>query len=448
MLRRTAMVVGFGLLATSFSSGGQQPRDDRLTAGTAAVVIDVVVRDKKGNPIIDLRADEFELFEQAVRQPIGAVTSPSVHYRAAGAAQQKLAKADGQTPSRSDAGATATAPAGDAGQPSLFLTAFVFDRLSPEARVLAAKAASAYVSLDKPAGAFTAIYVLDLAPVTVQPFSADVSELTSALDRVAKQGTAPVGTDVAVRSKSLGDANPAVSPTAGAESAGAPANFTELKRLLEPADIVERKLAQIEQRMVAGVRALEHEQQSQSAISGLRAIVGALGLQQGRKTIVYFSEGIPVTANAEPRFQSLVAAANRLNVAFYTVDAAGLRVHSKGAETAREIDRAGRRGLGDLERGDGAWTKDLEHQDEVLRSSGNSALGHLARQTGGFLIDNTNDLGAGLQRIDQDSRAHYLLAYAPLNAVMDGKYRRVQVKVKRGGARVTHRSGYWAIPIQ
>ena len=47
----------------------------------------------------------------------------------------------------------------------------------------------------------------------------------------------------------------------------------------------------------------------------------------------------------------------------------------------------------------------------------------LADQTGGFLIDDTNDLAAGFRRIDLDRRFHYLLTYTPKNADFNGEWR-------------------------
>jgi VWFA-related protein len=49
----------------------------------------------------------------------------------------------------------------------------------------------------------------------------------------------------------------------------------------------------------------------------------------------------------------------------------------------------------------------------------------------------------GLDRIDQTTRSGYLLAYYPSNANWDGKYRKIEVKVNRPGARVLFRHGYY-----
>src|SRR4029453_17476697 len=76
-------------------------------------------------------------------------------------------------------------------------------------------------------------------------------------------------------------------------------------------------------------------------------------------------------------------------------------------------------------------TTDLERNEFLLRKDPAAALGMLAKETGGFLIDNTNDLASAFQRIDADRRFHYLLTYSPSNTAQDGTFRRIAVKVKR-----------------
>ena len=58
---------------------------------------------------------------------------------------------------------------------------------------------------------------------------------------------------------------------------------------------------------------------------------------------------------------------------------------------------------------------------------------------------NTNDLSQGLGRILRDNEAYYLLAYEPANAARDGKFRKIEVRLRaRPGLRVRTRSGYFA----
>jgi hypothetical protein len=90
-------------------------------------------------------------------------------------------------------------------------------------------------------------------------------------------------------------------------------------------------------------------------------------------------------------------------------------------------------------------TQGLERNETILRSDPRSGLSQLSSQTGGLLISDTNDLKSGMKLIDEDLRTFYLLTYAPKEQLVDGRFRRIEVKVKRGGLSVQNRRGYYAI---
>ena len=60
--------------------------------------------------------------------------------------------------------------------------------------------------------------------------------------------------------------------------------------------------------------ALERDQQGYATTNGLLAVVNGLKAMPGRKTIVFFSEGLAITANVQAKFRSVIASANRANV--------------------------------------------------------------------------------------------------------------------------------------
>lgn len=72
----------------------------------------------------------------------------------------------------------------------------------------------------------------------------------------------------------------------------------------------------------------------------------------------------------------------------------------------------------------------------------NRSLRDLARLTGGQAFIATYAKPA-FDRIDNVTSAQYLLGYYPSNPNWDGKYRRVEVKVKRPGVQVSSRHGYY-----
>ena len=53
----------------------------------------------------------------------------------------------------------------------------------------------------------------------------------------------------------------------------------------------------------------------------------------GRKTIVFFSEGLPVSPALSAQLDAVIDAANRANVTTYAIDAHGLRTQIGGRRT-------------------------------------------------------------------------------------------------------------------
>ena len=73
-------------------------------------------------------------------------------------------------------------------------------------------------------------------------------------------------------------------------------------------------------------------------------------------------------------------------------------------------------------------------------------INSLAVDTGGRVIFNTNNIGDALDEIAADTNVYYVLGYQPANLRYDGKYREIEVRVKRPGVTVRARKGYLALP--
>src|SRR5688572_17232281 len=142
-----------------------------------------------------------------------------------------------------------------------------------------------------------------------------------------------------------------------------------------------------------------------SALEALATQMG--GLREGRKSILFFSQGPPLPPSSpnEQRYRAAMEAANRGNVTIHVIDPRPLgAVGFGGANTLRRI----------------------------------------AADTGGRAIVNTNDPTEQLQGVMADASAYYLIGYTPTRKGNDGKFHEIKVRVKRRGVRVTARSGYWA----
>ncbi|MCI0490045.1 MAG: hypothetical protein L0229_25920 [Blastocatellia bacterium] len=67
-----SIILTFALTAPALSQAQdkQQQQEDKIVLGTTEVLLDVVVRDKKGRPVKDLKASDFEVYEDGVKQQI------------------------------------------------------------------------------------------------------------------------------------------------------------------------------------------------------------------------------------------------------------------------------------------------------------------------------------------------------------------------------------------
>jgi VWFA-related protein len=440
------------------------PAAQRFGAETAGIVVDVVVRDRAGRPVTNLTAEDFEIEEDGIPQKITALT---LVQRGAGEESAGLpaagARAGTPVSVRSSALQERTvAPT---------VVALVFDRLSPEGRAQAHRGALAYLQTSD-ANDIAGVFLIDQSLHTIEPFTTDHARLKTALDAVASRATANYAPDGSrVRSAVGSDTRLGVAFTIGAEHHGGPATATpsnpdptmrapgQLAGLSELFNYLQQRLATTTERLH---EMMMHEQQGHATVTGLLAMVDALGTLPGRKTMVLFAESLLIPPAIDAKFHAVVAAANRANVSIYPVDVAGLRVHSAAATTATQLNAIGLVAVGDmpdldpdpLGTGSGtqareartprSWTKDLEHNEDILRQDPAASLGLLARSTGGFLVNNTNDLAGGFRLIDDDRKFHYLLAYTPANPDFKGEYRRVAVKVRKRKLTVRSRSGYVA----
>ena len=114
----------------------------------------------------------------------------------------------------------------------------------------------------------------------------------------------------------------------------------------------------------------------------------------------------------------LTRQANRSNTTIYTIDPRGL---VGGPDLDQKIDMA-------------------EWQTHV--SSTQSSLRTLAELTGGTAVVNQNDFAKALKKIDAETSDYYVLGYYSNNPDPLKKRRRIEVKTTRQGLNVFHRSEY------
>jgi len=132
------------------------------------------------------------------------------------------------------------------------------------------------------------------------------------------------------------------------------------------------------------------------------------------------------------RFRELLTEANRHNISFYPVNPGGLAVFDSSIRSQQFANPYASPSANPL----GQDSSRLRDRISNLRT--------LAENTDGIAVVDSNDLRAGLAKVVNDVSAYYLLGYYATNTKLDGKYHRIQVKMKRPNTTVKARRGYFA----
>ena len=423
------------VLALSMSGPrAQQRAPGVLSEGVTAVMVDVVVRDRQGEPVPNLTAADFEILENGVPQKIGSFT--------------RISDGDVSAPTAPTAPAAAPGAGGAAAPPVNVgpgVTALVFHELSPEGRQLALDAARSYLGEKEEMAHYVGIFSIDLTLRPLVPFTRNGFAVRRALDVVAAGGTPAFDTpEFQERRSNAADAAENATPPSAGQRGAAPVDAGAPVR----AGSGVAYLDVMQARMIESFTEMERDQQGYAATDALMAIASTMGRLPGRKSVVLFSEGLSIPPAVDRLFQGVIAAANRANVSIYAIDAAGLRTDSGQSALRDRVNAAARIGIetGHADGAGGAFTKVLEGNEGALRSADPAAgLGTLARATGGTLFQNTNNLRTAFERIESDLRNYYLLGYTPTDARFDGKFRTIEVRVKRPNLTVAARKGYFAV---
>jgi VWFA-related protein len=432
--------------ASAFPRAWQEPGQDEETVvvGSTEVLMDAVVKDKKGALVKDLRASDFEVFEDGVKQEIRSFRLVSRERRAE--EKEKAAPGGEAAPAQPTVTRRSAPPA--SARP-LGAVALVFDRLSPEARVRARDAALSYVGNETRPDDFVGVFSIDLALRALQPFTSDGRLVRQAIERFAASGSSTHGQTAgqmgSTNQQLAANSNPSSTPGAGLAGMGQATGGNTGEVGSGAAD---QQFAEMTRRAIEGFEVLERGQQGFATTDALLAVINAMGRLPRRKALIFFSEGVAIPTVVQAQFRSVISAANRANVSIYAVDSAGLRAQSANAEAARQLAALGARRIataGSPFDGNGPMTRDMERNEDLMNLNPEGGLSELASGTGGLFISSTNNPGARLRNVDEDLNTYYLLSYSPKNQDFNGQFRQINVKVNRSGLEVQARKGYYAL---
>lgn len=378
---------------------------DVVKISTNLIQIDVAVTDAKGKPVTDLRPDEIEILENGVRQPITSFSFISGKKPAAA------------TPATKDAIPIPNAPL----RPEQIrrTIALVVDDLSLsfESAFQTRRSLKKFVDEQMQDGDLVAIIRTGAGIGALQQFTSDKRILYAAIERVKwnAQGSggisafAPIEPAVDTSLRDAGDAE----ADEGDEAIGSGQSLDSFRNSVF----------------------------ATGTLGALRYIVTGMAELPGRKSVIMFSDGFRLFEEDDASsdivldfLRQLVDTANRSSVVFYTVDARGLQTTSLTA--ADQITDTSPEAMESASKG---------RRDELLDTQ--EGLSHLAEETGGFVVKNSNDLAAGVRRVLED-QSYYLVGYEPDAETFDPekrKFNKLEIRVARKGATARYRSGFFNV---
>ena len=378
-----------------------------IRTNTRLVMVDVVVRDKKGQPVVGLKPEDFVVEENGKKQKVASFTPPGANQSAA----------EGPPPGILSNHPNVLKPGG---VPTVLLldatNSHFLDQSYGRTEMLK------YVLEQGQSGKPMAVMTLTDRLHVLQNFTSDPKILMGAIKNVRPQETILQGgsspAPPSISGDSLGGAASSSLSIAQAELA----NFASL----ETGYVMERRTV--------------------ITIQALRDLARMLSGFSGRKNVVWLTADFPF-------------------------DLIPMDRNISDEELMADIPNVRQKAVDTIATGAVAGEQRLRHGDEIklaeasLASAGIAiypvdmrgimvsgidvnttfALQELAAETGGKAYTNQNDIKQGIALAVSDENSSYSLGYYPENKKWDGKFRNIKVKVVRGDTEIRYRKGYFAV---
>src|SRR5437588_160013 len=436
------LLVILSLLCGAARPQSRQSKETQKGAGDEEVVtvrsrlvnVDVSVKDKKGNYVNDLKADDFTVFVNGVRQKVEFFNPPLVAGETVGS--------DGASAREKSTPAAQAQARARAGMPGNVIS-LVLDGLTtdPSNMKRVRDGAIKYIRDQLADTDAVALFAVTGGLQLLQPFTRDKDNCIAAVDRAAAVSTSAKNYEMRDIEENIAQLRQAAS---GADTVSTTSATSQAEAEPAAAAMLAARVLQqyIKFRTALGV------QQSRPILAALAAICEAQRTVPGKKTLVLFSQGFVAPQVLDWQVQSTVDIANRANVAIYVVDSAGLKANAP--QSGAYVPPSPLQGIAALGITDSrARAVGGEDEFDFSRFEGTNRehdiLFRLSGDTGAKFGRGTNDIARGLARIDEEIRSRYTLAYQSTDANFDGGFRKLKIEVRRPDTQVIARAGYYAI---
>jgi len=441
LLNAAVAVVALSLAAglPAQSDDAQGNAGPTLKVSSRAVLVDVIVTDKSGNPIKGLKQKDFAVLEDGKQQSLAYFEEHTADDLAR--RSQKLEFPSLPPNTFSNYSPLPTPPA---------VNVLLLDALNTPAddQMWLRRSAQRYLKTLKP-GSRLAIFTMGMRLSFVEGFSDDPALLAMALG-YRKFDKA----EAAVLLQSMGELN-------SLNSIIALMVAQENQGPNSPVPAVSPESVAGFQSFLQETRYGQDSDREYKTLDDLNQLATFLGGFPGRKNVIWLSGAFPVElfGQTDMRFDdSIKTTINLLSaarVAIYPVDARGTTVQqyytaenvldptiTNGAQLLGAPPGASANPP-NAGQSQGGFSGGLLNETEK-RGNSNSTMDMLAEQTGGRAFYNQNDLTGIIGKVIGSSEDFYTLSYTPSNANMNGAFRNIAVKAGNGNYKLSYRHGYFA----
>lgn len=447
-------------------SSPQQPKptsdQDKLRIETELVQIDLVVTDKQGKPVHDLKREDFELYEDGKKQTLTHFAVGTAKQPARWITPEKKQSAKTSAPIE-----TATTTGATAGR---FIVLAVDDfHLAPNNLIYVKRTLNKFIAEQMVAGDQIAIVTTSGNVGLFQQFTDQRDVLERAINRLSIQdrnivdpSSIPYITEHQAELIEFGDKDALELGIAdlvrregllqgggGSEQAGGGnspprqssgrggGQSQQNQSSSSNGAPTQRDSWEYRVRTQARLVLAMSGNYTQATLDTLENVIRSLRPLVGRKVMVLLSDGFFLSGTGvySKRFdlRRITDAATRSGVVIYSIDARGLATLALGGDASERVE----------------MDVSLANAQSRIQMSALNAkrdgLYALAAETGGTLFYNNNDLNLGLQRVLDANETYYVLAYEPPESRRDGRFHKIEVRVaNRSDLKVRTRNGYFS----
>jgi VWFA-related protein len=373
----------------------EKPPGSSIRVTSELVLANVVVRDKKGNLVRDLKKEDFTLFEDGKKQQISTFDFENVdQLETAGGAEKTVTGEAAETAGPAGVLKKSDAPVLNARGRRVIVLYFDFSAMEPDQIDRCVESAKKYINGQMRPADIVALVSLSTNMRVDLDLTDDKTKILSVLSSYSSGS----GEGFA-----MGDTG---SAEGTAETEG---SFTP--------DDTDYNTFSADWKLLA-----------------LQSTMQALGKIEQKKSLIYFSNGISQTGtDNQSALRAATAAAVKNNVSIYPVDVRGLQAFPPGGEAQSASLH-----------GQSAYNGAAVLNDLSGNAASQETLSTLAADTGGKAFFDTNDFSGVFTQVQRDSSAYYVLGFTSTNPLKDGHYRRLKVQVNRADVKLEFRPGYYS----